>query len=145
MKPSYWYNQSAVLPFLHRDGELYVVLIKTRKGKRWTIPKGIVEPGLSPLASALKEALEEAGLKGRGQPEPIGCYAYRKWGGTCTVQVFPLEVTDILDEWEESWRQREIFRIADAVELIENTDLARIIWDFGRTVQGPANAMSSGV
>ena len=65
-KPEQWYRQSAVIPYrLTQQIEtgppsVEVLLITSRKRKRWVIPKGIVEPKLSPLESALKEAYEEA-------------------------------------------------------------------------------------
>ena len=58
------------------------LLVTSRKGTRRVLPKGVVEPDLSPAASAAKEALEEAGICGPIDHEPLGTYQYRKWGGT---------------------------------------------------------------
>ena len=102
-RPEYYYTQSAVIPF-RRHGELEILMITSRKKKRWVLPKGIVEPELSPPDSAAKEALEEAGIEGAVSPDSIGTYRYDKWGGTCTVDVFTMEVEAILDVWLESYR-----------------------------------------
>ena len=60
-KPGYFYIQSGVLPYRVEGGVMRVLLITSQGGRRWVIPKGIVEPGLSAVVSAAKEALEEAG------------------------------------------------------------------------------------
>lgn len=58
--------------------------------------------------SAKNEALEEAGVEGIISPEPVGKYSYLKWGNTCTVDVFLLNVTIIHTEWEEDYfRERK--------------------------------------
>ena len=56
--PTLIYRQSAVLPYRMRDGDPEVLLISSRKGTRWVLPKGIVEPGLTPPESAAKESRE---------------------------------------------------------------------------------------
>ena len=87
-KPDYFYIQSGVLPYRVEGGVMRVLLITSQGGRRWVIPKGIVEPGLSAVVSAAKEALEEAGIDGRVDPAPMGSYKRQKWGGTCSVEVF---------------------------------------------------------
>ncbi len=46
-QPDYFYNQSAVIPFRFRRDKLEVLLITSRRRKRWIIPKGIVEQDLT--------------------------------------------------------------------------------------------------
>jgi len=106
--PDYFFTQSAVLPYRRIDGQLEIMVIASRKGTRWVIPKGVKEPELSLRDSAGKEALEEAGVRGRLDEQPIGHYDYKKWGGVCHVAVFPMEVSESVpeDEWEESHRER---------------------------------------
>jgi phosphohistidine phosphatase len=62
--PDWIYRQSAVIAYRRRPRGVEVLLITSRKGTRWVLPKGVVEPGLSPATSAAKEALEEAGVRG---------------------------------------------------------------------------------
>ncbi|MBT3359775.1 MAG: NUDIX hydrolase [Rhodospirillales bacterium] len=99
--PDYYYRQSAVVPFRFRWNGPEILLITSRKKKRWIVPKGVVEPDLSPQDSALMEAFEEAGLRGRVVGPALGRYTYEKWGGVCTVEVFPMRVTETLAQWPE--------------------------------------------
>jgi 8-oxo-dGTP pyrophosphatase MutT (NUDIX family) len=39
-----------------------IVLIATQGGKRWQLPKGTVEPGETPVQTAIREVVEETGL-----------------------------------------------------------------------------------
>ena len=83
-------------------------MITSAGGKRWVVPKGIVEDGMSPQESARKEALEEAGITGRVVPEPVGEYTYVKWNGTCRVTVYLMHVEEVRDSWpEQPLRSRE--------------------------------------
>lgn len=49
------------------------LLVKTSSGK-WTFPKGRLDPSLSASESALREAWEEAGAKGRIEEKHFGSY-----------------------------------------------------------------------
>ncbi|MFQ5614048.1 MAG: NUDIX hydrolase [Anaerolineae bacterium] len=132
-RPDSWYRQSAALPYRRREGRFEILLITSLKKKRWIIPKGIVEPGLSPGASAAKEALEEAGVVGEVSPRPVAVYEHRKWGGTCRVEVFPLRVTETLDRWPEAeWRERRWLTLAEAVRRVEQKALRAVLRRFGQ-------------
>ena len=125
------YRQSSVLPFRVSGGGMEILLITSVRKKRWIIPKGIVEPNLSPAASAAKEALEEAGCEGEVLPVRIGRYTYRKWGGVCRVEVFPMRVERLLDTWPEAAeRDRAWLPASDAVERIKPKQLKSIVQKF---------------
>lgn len=126
-KPAFFYDQSAVIPWRITDGVIKIAMISSRKGKKWVIPKGIIEPELDARESALKESIEEAGLKGHISSAPVGTYSYDKWGGSCKVSVYLLEVTEIMNEWEEDFRRREWFEIKEALNLIDENGLKEII------------------
>jgi 8-oxo-dGTP pyrophosphatase MutT (NUDIX family) len=55
-----------------------------RAGGRWTLPKGLVEPGESPAQAALREVAEECGLPPAGlvlgEALPGSDYVYRREG-----------------------------------------------------------------
>lgn len=126
--PAWIYCQSGVLPYRWRGHELEVLLISSRGGKRWVLPKGIVEPGMSAADSALKEALEEAGVDGATGERPLGSYRYRKWGGTCEVEVYSLRVRNELDEWPESQsRRRRWLSVRKAMRRVDNKGLRQLI------------------
>ncbi len=130
MQPNWMFNQSAVVPFIKHNDEIKVVLITTSSSGKWTIPKGIVETPLSPEESAAKEAFEEAGVVGKVSSECIAEYEYRKWGGNCKVKVFPLEVTELMTEWEEMGaRERQVISIPHAIE-ISKPELKPVLTQF---------------
>jgi 8-oxo-dGTP pyrophosphatase MutT (NUDIX family) len=127
-KPDWIYRQSAVLPYRLRDGDTEVLLITSRKGTRWVLPKGIVEPELTPWESAAKEGLEEAGVKGEVLEQEFGNYSYKKWRGVCRVQVFLMKVTSELDTWPEAdIRRREWLPFAVAAERVNERELGNLI------------------
>ena len=126
--PEWIYRQSAALPYRRRNDDLEILLITSRKGKRWLFPKGIVEPGLTPSASAAKEAKEEAGVEGEIWAHSLGEYSYRKWGGICTVDVFPMQVTIEQEEWPEAtFRQREWMAVEDVAGRVDQNELGRLV------------------
>ena len=134
--PEHFYMQSAVIPYRERGEEIEVLMITSRKRKRWVLPKGVKELDLSPQDSAAKEAFEEAGIEGLVSEGPIGSYQYDKWGGTCTVEVFTMNVQKVLDEWEESYRDREWVSLAEAMGRVSEPELKRILQrlpEFQRT------------
>ncbi len=122
------YSQSGVIPVRTGKTGLEVLLITSRRRQRWIIPKGVIEPDMSPEESAVKEALEEAGVCGKVASGEIGRYTCEKWGGTCTIRVFALRVKKQLDSWPEaSFRRRRWVGIKIALRMVENTALAQII------------------
>jgi 8-oxo-dGTP pyrophosphatase MutT (NUDIX family) len=119
--------QSGVLPVI---GDM-VVLITARGSRRWIIPKGYIEKGMSPAESAAKEAWEEAGVIGKVYPEEIGSYQYRRPSGLFSVSVFPLEVESMLEEWEEMHvRQRRVVTPSEALSMIVHEELKTIVTDY---------------
>lgn len=109
-------RQAAALPV--RNGR--VCLITSSSGKRWIIPKGLIEPDQTPGEAALQEAWEEAGLLGTLRPEPVGTFHYEKWCGACHVTVFLMQVTKAAQDWPESdLRQRSWVSLTTALERLE--------------------------
>ena len=127
MRPDHYYTQSAVIPVRRVGGELRVMLITSRRRKRWIVPKGVVEPQLDAARSAAKEALEEAGVIGPVSRPSIGRYTYQKWGDTCTVDVFIMQVEEVLEHWLEHTRDREWLTIEAAAARIGEPALRGMI------------------
>lgn len=118
--PTRWIRQAAAVPV--RDGQ--VCLITSSTGRRWIIPKGMMEPDKTAAEIAVQEAWEEAGLVGALRPEPIGSYFYQKYGGTCHVTVYLMQVTAAHDDWPEaSLRRRAWFAPDEALALIQDPGL----------------------
>ncbi|RAI58495.1 NUDIX hydrolase [Roseicella frigidaeris] len=125
-------RQCAALP-LARQGEAWrVLLVTSRETRRWVIPKGWVGKR-NAAGQAAQEAYEEAGIRGRIATTPIGRYAYAKRlpdGGsvTCTVEVFPLQVETLLEDWpEKAERERRWFDLAEAAAAVREDGLSRLM------------------
>jgi 8-oxo-dGTP pyrophosphatase MutT (NUDIX family) len=117
-------RQAAALPI--RKGR--ICLITSRNGKRWVIPKGLIDPGQTAGEAALQEAWEEAGLVGTLDPEPVGSYLYEKYGGICHVTVFVMHVTEMAQSWpERDFRQRAWLGPGGALERIDDPGLADVV------------------
>jgi 8-oxo-dGTP pyrophosphatase MutT (NUDIX family) len=54
----------------------------------------LVDPGDTPEETALNEAWEEAGLRGRLIGDVVGTYEYEKWNTTFAVTVYLMEVLE---------------------------------------------------
>jgi 8-oxo-dGTP pyrophosphatase MutT (NUDIX family) len=135
-----WFNQSGVIPYRMKNGQLEVLLITSLKKKRWIIPKGIVEDNLNPQTSAGKEALEEAGIVGTVENYYLGSYSTKKWGGKIKINVYPMIVKLLLDDWEEKdLRKRKWFSFTEAKEKIEIKGLQKVLDNF-KTIINEANS-----
>ncbi len=123
-EPSGFVRQAGAIPV---RGE-QVCLITSSTGRRWIIPKGLIDPGHTSAEAALQEAWEEAGLAGVLEPQPLGSYLYDKGGRVYHVTVFLMRVTECRDAWpEQGLRQRTWVSAAEAVEMLEDQGLREII------------------
>jgi ADP-ribose pyrophosphatase YjhB (NUDIX family) len=127
--------QYGVLPWRMAQ-RLEVMLITSRETYRWVIPKGWPIIDMAGYLAAATEAMEEAGVKGEIDSQPIGTYPYLKRlkDGSMrplTVEVFPMKVTRELADWpEQDQRQRRWFTLAEAAESVDEDELADIIRAF---------------
>lgn len=135
--PQWYYRQSGVIPFRFASSGPEVLLITSRTRKRWILPKGVVEPGLTAAASASNEAFEEAGVKGRVTEPSLGSFTYAKWDGICTVEVFAMAVEDVLDDWpERAERTRRWMPPADAARLADDPGAGDLIRRLAEILAG---------
>lgn len=122
-----YFKQSGVIPVYKGK----VVLITARGSQRWITPKGSVEWELSAQDSAAKEALEEAGIKGKIFPEEIGTYTYEKMGGRYKVRLYFMEVTKLKDNWDEKhFRKRKLVSPKQAIKKVVPTAVSKIMANF---------------
>ena len=143
--PDWIYRQSAVLPYRQGPDGLEVLLVTSRKRSRWVLPKGIVEPGLTAPQSAAKEAREEAGVDGHVGAESLGSYRYKKWGGTCEVEVFPMEVRVEKEAWPEMQiRQREWMTLGEASNRVTEKRLKEILRGLPDAIDASRSAEPGG-
>lgn len=142
--PEWIFRQSAALPYRQGPDGLQFLLVTSRNGSHWILPKGIVEPGLTAPESAAKEAREEAGVEGHVKTRRLGSYRYKKWGGNCEVEIFPLAVTVEAEHWPESGlRRREWLSVPDALERIANDKLRKIVRRFSKTIDANTDPQSA--
>ncbi|GLK76477.1 hypothetical protein GCM10008171_17310 [Methylopila jiangsuensis] len=127
------HEQFAAAPYrIGADGRLEVMLITSRETRRWVVPKGWPISKLGPMGTALREAFEEAGVRGVGGAS-IGTFDYlkrmrRKRDRQCAVEVFPLRVLEQLDEWPEmDERERRWFLPQEASEAVQEKRLRKIL------------------
>lgn len=103
-------------------------MVTSSNGRRWVLPKGIIDRGQTAGEAALNETWEEAGLVGVLDAEPVGNYIYQKYGGECHVLVYRMTVTEERDVWpERGMRQREWLGVEEAIGRIEEPGLREII------------------
>jgi 8-oxo-dGTP pyrophosphatase MutT (NUDIX family) len=127
--------QYAALPYRVRDG-LELLLITSRETGRWVLPKGWPMKGKKAHAAAAREALEEAGLKGKIGKRALGAYSYGKRLSNgavlaCTVEVYPLAVERQLKRWpEKGQRTSKWFSPSEAANQVEEPELAALIEAF---------------
>lgn len=129
--------QVAALPYRVTEAGLEVMLITSRRTRRWIVPKGWPEMGSTPAADAAREATEEAGVIGEIADKPLGAFHYLKErkhgdGTNCRVNLFPLKVTRQRRTWpEKALREAKWFAYAEAAALVTEPELKRLILKFG--------------
>jgi phosphohistidine phosphatase len=115
------------------DGRIEVLLVTSMHSKRWILPKGIVEPDMTPAQSAAKEAWEEAGVSGALDARSLGSYHISKWGGECSVEVFRMDAVREAARWPEAGsRKRRWFGLDDARRVIHPQDAAAVLESISR-------------
>lgn len=120
--------QSGVIPYRWVNGKIEVLLVSSKQGKRWGIPKGWISPKLTAAQSAAKEAWEEAGIRGQVNTPAIGHYNTRKFGFSCRVEVFLMQVETTAKNYPEmNLRKRQWLSIEKATKLIRKSGLRKLV------------------
>lgn len=133
-KPDFLFEQAGALPYRWDGDQVEIVLITSRSSGNWIFPKGVIDPGETPESTAVKETIEEAGVIGELTGKSLGAYKQKKWGGIAKVKVYPLLVTEMLDDWDEAeFRERQLLPLEEAKELIHDR-LAKILAAFEEQV-----------
>jgi len=131
--------QSGALAYRRkRSKKAEVLLVTGRRSGRWMIPKGWPMAGKSLSDSAAQEAFEEAGIKGKIQREPIGTFRHTKQhilfrDIEVDIHVHVLAVEKELGDWpERGERTRKWFKIEEAAERVDSSELRALIVQFGK-------------
>ncbi|MBT8424963.1 MAG: NUDIX hydrolase [Silicimonas sp.] len=118
------------------NDKVQVLLITSRRRKRWILPKGWPMDEATPVEAAQTEAWEEAGVTGKAQSVCLGIYSYIKEMDEgeqlpCVVAVFPVKVKKIRSDWpEKSMRRRKWMSLKEASKAVAEKELADIIAGF---------------
>ncbi|WP_247225126.1 NUDIX hydrolase [Yoonia sp. F2084L] len=106
------------------------LLVTSRDTGRWVIPKGWPIRGLNSNETALQEAWEEAGVKGRTTAkDPVGRYTYLKRqdnGVEIPVEtlVYSVAVNDLSEDFPEAKERERRWVDADAAaEMVNEAEL----------------------
>ena len=120
-------RQSGAIPYVLREGRVVFLLVTSRRTGRWIFPKGSIVSGMTAWDSAAKEALEEAGVTGVIETEPLGSYRISDKGQLVDIDLYPLRVENQLDSWDEmAQRSRHWVLLAEAKRLLADRALTRI-------------------
>lgn len=125
--------QVAALPYrVGDDGQVEILLITTRRTKRYIIPKGWRMKGRSDAEAAAQEAREEAGIVGTISKHPVGQYFYWKELPRMSIQirvsVYTLAVSEQLWQWPEQDQRNRIWVHPDrAAFMVSNRALIPLI------------------
>jgi 8-oxo-dGTP pyrophosphatase MutT (NUDIX family) len=139
--------QYAALPYRFTpSAALEILLVTSRRSKRWIIPKGWPIKGLRPAKSAAREAFEEAGVTGKVGTKSLGLFNYEKLleedgiEVNCEVKVFPLLVKRQSETWPE-FEQRLIQWVdpGKAVSMIKEPELKKPVATFAKRAAAAAS------
>lgn len=129
-------TQFGALCWREKNGKTQVLLVTSRRTKRWILPKGWPLHGVTPAKAAQTEAWEEAGAKGKVLPMCLGLYSYikhqdRRDAVPCVVAVYPMKVVETAKKYPEAnQRRRKWVRPKKAASLVDEPELKRMLRDF---------------
>jgi len=121
-----------------------ILVLTSRDTGRWVIPKGWPMGAKPGHEVAKQEALEEAGVIGEAEHEPVGSFCYEKtmdqgFAVPCEVQVYSLRVTSHLESFKEKGKRRiEWVSPAVAEARVREPQLKRLIHRFAERFDSAA-------
>lgn len=129
-------TQFAALCYRVKKGKVQILLVTSRRSKRWIAPKGWPMEGKTPAASALCEAWEEAGVIGQAEERCLGVYCYEKTVSgqddlSCMAMLYPVAVKALAKKYPEvGQRRRRWVSRKKAAGMVAEPDLALLIRRF---------------
>jgi 8-oxo-dGTP pyrophosphatase MutT (NUDIX family) len=121
-------SQACAVPYRVNRGRIEVCIVTTMRRRRWTFPKGIVERGDTLPQTALKEAWEEAGLRGEIIGGVLGKYLRRKRGAEVAVTAHLMLVRESRTQWPEAEvRERRWVEVTEAVDHLGRVEQRRLL------------------
>ena len=131
-------TQCAALCYRLRKGKPQILMITSRRTKRWILPKGWLMKDRTLAEAAAQEAWEEAGVQGRIGGTCLGLYTYIKEAEStgevdlpCATLVFPLKVKSLKRKYpEKGQRKRRWMSRKKAASRVWEPELAELIRSF---------------
>ncbi len=129
-------TQFAALCYRIKNDKVQVLLVTSRRTKRWIVPKGWPIDGQTPGDSAAQEAWEEAGVFGRADQRPLGMFSYNKHMGDddglpVAAMVYAVKVKSLSTDYPEAAeRKRKWVTRKKAAQMVDSPELSRILRDF---------------
>ncbi|MEO1700751.1 MAG: NUDIX hydrolase [Pseudomonadota bacterium] len=131
-------HRAGAIPFRRpkkKSDPVSILLITSMTRRRWIVPKGTLEFGESMEEAAVRETLEETGVKGRLMTEfPMTVMIERQFEAfyehvPCTF--FPLLAKSTSKKWlEENVRERQWVTLPQARRLIKDDDYSELLTQF---------------
>lgn len=133
-------TQFAALCYRVRKDKVQVLIVTSRRTKRWIMPKGWPMEGRTPGGSALQEAWEEAGVRGEVTGGCLGVYSYQKDDVIgCLAMLYPVKVASLAGEYpEKGERRRRWVSRKKAARLVQEPELGQLILGFDPRKPGAA-------
>lgn len=133
-------TQFGALCWREKNGKVQVLLVTSRRRKRWILPKGWPMDDETPVHAAETEAWEEAGVAGKSKSVCLGIFSYIKDLDEgerlpCVVAVFPVKVKKTFTDWpEKSMRRRKWMSLKEASKAVDEKELSDIIANFNPAI-----------
>lgn len=109
-------RRAACLCVRDTDEKEILLVTSSRQNDRWIVPGGGVEPNEDSSDAAIREVIEEAGVKGV-LGRCLGTFENEERKHRTSVYI--LRVTQELEEWEDSKsRKRRWFAVEEALHLL---------------------------
>ena len=108
-----------------------VVLVTSRKGESWILPKGNRAKKRSDRLQAQREAFEEAGLQGS-----MNCkhYDFNSFEKSKNLRVYTMRVKTILNDFPEKSERSRIVTTFDRAEKMVKEEYLEIIQELRKRV-----------
>jgi 8-oxo-dGTP pyrophosphatase MutT (NUDIX family) len=127
-------SHAGVLPYRVNGHGLELLLITTRRSKRWSVPKGHCRGEADARRTAATEAFEEAGLEGTVAKHPIGTFSHAKSGPALSAEaivlLFPMRVARQLESWPEKGQRRLMWAGPRKAAKLVDPELSALIKRF---------------
>ncbi|MEM5499989.1 NUDIX hydrolase [Ahrensia kielensis] len=131
-------HRVGIIPFSVRGDLIAVLFVTSHTRGRWILPKGRSKKGETDNEASLREAFEEAGIKGKVLTDfPMTVMIDKSIGDGTTERVpvtyYPMYVRKQVDEFpEKDSRERHWALLDDAPRVAYHDDYLEVIKQFKR-------------